>query len=176
MIKKIRVIMGKELILWEHCQFYILFNNIQSRSFSIKSLPKFFFLIKRANLTRLDYMLKIRPYISYCPLRYFVLTKTLHCAIIKFCNVIVSKLCIYLVKLSKKWMKFCVWDNFHSIPLNMTASVSKSNTNCFAVLTSKYKPSVSIQPSQARAALLTSGLYFSVQNNQQLVLYKYQNH
>ena len=44
--------------------------------------------------------------------------------------------------------------------------VNKSNTNCLAVLTSKYKPSVNIQPSQARAALSTSGLYFSVQNNQ----------
>ena len=43
------------------------------------------------------------------------------------CNSI--KLCIYVVKLSKKWMKFRVWDNYHSIPLNMTAPVNKSNTN-----------------------------------------------
>ena len=93
-------------------------------------------------------------------LRYFVLTKTLHCAIIKFANVIVSKLCIYVVKLSKKRMKF------YSIPLNMTAPINKFNTNGLAVLTSKYKPSVNIQPSQAWAALSTSGLYFLVQNNQ----------
>ena len=30
MIKNNRVVMGKELVLWEQCQFYILFNNIRS--------------------------------------------------------------------------------------------------------------------------------------------------
>ena len=44
--------------------------------------------------------------------------------------------------------------------------VNKSNTNCLAVLTSKYKPSVNIQLLQAPAAFSTSGLYLSVQNNQ----------
>ena len=30
MIKNNRVVMGKELVLWEQCQFFILFNNIRS--------------------------------------------------------------------------------------------------------------------------------------------------
>ena len=54
--------------------------------------------------------------------------------------------------------------------------VNKSNTNCLAVLTSKYKPSVNIQPLQARAALSTSGLYFSEQNNQTVSIVLIQHH
>ena len=79
-------------------------------------------------------------------LRYFVFTKTL------LCNNQVREFDIYVVKLSKKRMKFRVWDNFLSIPLNMNAPVNKSNTNCLAILTLKYKPSVNIQTLQARAA------------------------
>ena len=60
------------------------------------------------------------------------LMEMLYCAIIRFGNVYNafcwSKCCIYIIKLSRKWMKIDVWDNFEVHNSNLPLALQVSNT------------------------------------------------
>ena len=113
-------------------------------------------------------------------LRYFVLSETLHCAIIKFGNVIVSRLSLKFVFtlycaiikfgnviVSRLSLKFaftlhCAIIKFGNVIVSrlkfaFTSPVNKYNNNCLVHYLPGKLPSVIVTPSQARDVTYTSG-------------------